>query len=92
LTNGANYLDPAVPPPKDRKGKGKVKNQGAKKYLAVPTQEEEEEEDQSAKGMGRYAGFARRARGGKNGLDDYETALWDWVNVDDLDGFLQEVS
>lgn len=91
LTSGASYLDPAVPPPKDRKGKGKVRNQGAKKYLAVPTQEEEEEEDQSAKAMGRYAGFARRARGGKNGLDDYEKALWDWVNVDDLDGFLQEV-
>ena len=27
----------------------------------------------------------------KVGLDEYEKALWNWVNVDDLDGFLQEV-
>lgn len=27
----------------------------------------------------------------KSGLDDYERALWQWVNVEDLDGFLQEV-
>ncbi|EIW67742.1 hypothetical protein TREMEDRAFT_45223 [Tremella mesenterica DSM 1558] len=28
---------------------------------------------------------------GKTGLNEYEKALWKWVNVDDLDGFLQEV-
>ncbi|WVQ79423.1 hypothetical protein IAT38_001521 [Cryptococcus sp. DSM 104549] len=27
----------------------------------------------------------------KMGLNDYEKALWKWVNVEDLDGFLQEV-
>jgi autophagy-related protein 9 len=27
----------------------------------------------------------------KEGLNEYEKALWKWVNVDDLDGFLQEV-
>ena len=25
------------------------------------------------------------------GLDEYERALWDWVNVYNLDAFLQEV-
>jgi hypothetical protein len=30
--------------------------------------------------------------GGKAGLNEYERALWKWVNVDDLDGFLQDVS
>jgi autophagy-related protein 9 len=25
------------------------------------------------------------------GLDDYEKALWNWVNVYNLDAFLQEV-
>lgn len=28
---------------------------------------------------------------GKRGLDDYERALWNWVNVYNLDAFLQEV-
>jgi hypothetical protein len=32
------------------------------------------------------------AKVGKQGLNEYEKALWQWVNVDDLDGFLQEVS
>lgn len=28
----------------------------------------------------------------KGGLDEYDKALWDWVNVQDLDSFLQDVS
>lgn len=28
----------------------------------------------------------------KQGLDEYERALWSWVNVYNLDAFLQEVS
>jgi autophagy-related protein 9 len=27
----------------------------------------------------------------KQGLNEYEKALWKWVNVQDLDAFLQEV-
>ncbi|RXK40333.1 hypothetical protein M231_02447 [Tremella mesenterica] len=44
------------------------------------------------------AGRRSRAKGkgkmvtmGKTGLNEYEKALWKWVNVNDLDGFLQEV-
>jgi autophagy-related protein 9 len=29
---------------------------------------------------------------GKRGLDEYERALWNWINVYNLDAFLQEVS
>jgi autophagy-related protein 9 len=32
-----------------------------------------------------------RQQGQLRGLDDYEKALWNWVNVYNLDGFLQEV-
>jgi len=91
LSNGSAYLDPQIPPSKDKKGKGKAKHQGGKKYVAVATQDADDEEDEPRKGMGRYAGFATEARGGKTGLDEHEKALWHWVNVDDLDGFLQEV-
>lgn len=34
---------------------------------------------------------SRQPRGTMRGLDDYEKALWNWVNVYNLDAFLQEV-
>jgi autophagy-related protein 9 len=47
----------------------------------------------STKGAGRYTGLGvKNVQQQKGGLDEYEKALWNWVNVDDLDGFLQEVS
>ena len=68
-----------------------------------PNEEEEDEgeEDQLLKDRrGRMMGLG--AAGGKtkgikkamkkSGLDEYEKALWQWVNVEDLDGFLEEVS
>lgn len=35
--------------------------------------------------------ISREPRGVMRGLDDYEKALWNWVNVYNLDAFLQEV-
>jgi len=85
-------LDPTIPPPSDRKGKAKTRNQNGKKYLAAPSHEDAEEETPS-RGAGRYAGLGLKSlQQRKGGLDEYEKALWNWVNVDDLDGFLQEVS
>ena len=93
LTNGPGYLDPQIPSPKARK-KGKERAKGGRKYAAIPTVEEEGDEEEPPRG--RYAGFGvvdPRSKGlRKSGLSSYEKALWRWVNVDDLDGFLQEVS
>ncbi|WRT66735.1 uncharacterized protein IL334_003698 [Kwoniella shivajii] len=90
LTSGSGYLDPALPSsaPKN-KGKGKSKEKGGRRYQALLAQEEEEEEQEE---RGRYAGLAgKKDLYARKGLSDYEKALWKWVNVDDLDGFLQEV-
>ncbi|WVQ76748.1 hypothetical protein IAR50_006422 [Cryptococcus sp. DSM 104548] len=77
-------LDPTIPPPSHSKGKGKEKakakakarNKGGHTYHAVGA-------DDSAGELARQTS--------KSGLDEYEKALWKWVNVEDLDGFLQEV-
>jgi len=74
-SRGDGYLDP--PLLASRKGKGKEKKVGGRKYHQV-----QESDDRPGEGQ----------RVGKGGLNDYEKALWKWVNVDDLDGFLQEVS
>lgn len=75
------YLDP--PLSASRKGKGKEKEKekkvGRRTYHQVSTQPEDLDDDKAQKV-------------GKDGLNDYEKALWKWVNVDDLDGFLQEAS
>jgi hypothetical protein len=55
---------------------------GGRKYHPVAQGLEEQDEDN----------MTRERAVGKQGLNDYEKALWGWVNVDDLDGFLQEVS
>jgi len=73
-SSGEGYLDP--PLSASRKGKGKEKKVGGRKYHQV------QDTDDTGDGQ----------RVGKGGLNDYEKALWKWVNVDDLDGFLQEVS
>lgn len=77
------YLDPPLSSSRKGKGKGKAKSVGGRKYHQVPqhpgTGEEQEDEVESK-------------RIGKQGLNEYEKALWKWVNVDDLDGFLQEVN
>ena len=96
LVNGAGqawqgYLDP---PTSKGKGKAKEKTKSGKKYLAVPSGEVDEEDDRDTEDV---SGRGRKGyRGGrilpKSGLNAYEKALWKWVNVDDLDGFLQEVS
>ena len=72
---GEGYLDP--PLSSSRKGKGKARNVGGRKYHQVSSHPDE-------------PGLPRERR--KEGLNEYEKALWSWVNVDDLDGFLQEVS
>lgn len=77
------YLDPPLSSSgTNRKGKGKAKSVGGRKYHQVGNDDETERED----------GGAKRSKSlSKQGLNDYEKALWKWVNVDDLDGFLQEV-
>lgn len=94
LTNGQDHLDPSIPSPGDRKGKGKARDKGGRKYHSVPNGVHEEEDQEEERPLGRYAGLGAIQGGGKAkiGLDSYERALWRWVNVDDLDGFLQEVS
>jgi autophagy-related protein 9 len=80
---GYGYLDPPLSSSRKGKGKAKSKNAGGRKYHQVPSSDAAEvEEGQTSKKRG----------GGKQGLNEYEKALWKWVNVDDLDGFLQEVS
>ncbi|KAK8858925.1 hypothetical protein IAR55_003156 [Kwoniella newhampshirensis] len=94
LTNGPGYLDPSVPPLLS-KGKGKVKatDKAGRKYQSLPAQEEGDDDGEQESERGRYAGLGgvRRGAPSRNGLNDYEKALWKWVNVEDLDGFLQEV-
>ena len=55
--------------------------------------DEDEDGEGEQERLGRRAGLGVVKAGGtgKVGLDSYERALWQWVNVDDLDGFLQEV-
>jgi hypothetical protein len=85
------------------KNKGKQKMRAGQKYLSVPEEETvEEDEGEEEDDRGRLAGFGigkgkKQGKGKtkapeKAGLNDYERALWRWVNVEDLDGFLQEVS
>jgi hypothetical protein len=81
------YLDPPLHSV-DRKGKGKARNQGGRTYHALPVNAEDDEVD-DAEEMTGYGAGAKPPR--KVGLNDYERALWRWVNVEDLDGFLQEV-
>jgi len=76
-STGEGYLDP--PLSASRKGKGKEKKVGGRRYHQVSQDTDDRPGDESQKV-------------GKGGLNDYEKALWKWVNVDDLDGFLQEVS
>ena len=98
-SQGKSYLVPSIPPPSDKgKGKSKAREKGGRRYISVPAQdahdEDEDEDEEGSKLRGRLAGFAG-IRGGalrKTGLNEYEKALWKWVNVEDLDGFLQEVS
>lgn len=75
------YLDPPVPPPGPSKGKAKAKQSGGRRYEALPAAEEEQGIDDPQGAVDR-----------KVGMNNYEKALWKWVNVEDLDGFLQEVS
>lgn len=73
-------------------GPSRTRKQGKHKYHALATDD----------GKRRGSGNGDRDRGGrlrdsqpsvrKAGLSDYNKALWKWVNVTDLDGFLQEVS
>jgi hypothetical protein len=74
-SSGEGYLDPHLSA--SRKGKGKEKKVGGRKYHQVQDSDDRPGDDRKV---------------GKGGLNDYEKALWKWVNVDDLDGFLQEVS
>nr|XP_019045197.1 autophagy-like protein 9 [Kwoniella bestiolae CBS 10118]OCF24127.1 autophagy-like protein 9 [Kwoniella bestiolae CBS 10118] len=95
LSSGSGYLDPSFSteggPSKKIKGKGRSRDKGGRRYHALPAQEEEEEDDHQ-EDRGRYAGLkGRKGKMGRKGLNDYEKALWKWVNVEDLDGFLQEV-
>lgn len=79
------YLDPPLSSSntsgKD-KGKGKAKNVGGRKYHQVANDDLDERDEEEV---------MRSKPLSKQGLNDYEKALWKWVNVDDLDGFLQEV-
>nr|XP_018261956.1 autophagy-like protein 9 [Kwoniella dejecticola CBS 10117]OBR84114.1 autophagy-like protein 9 [Kwoniella dejecticola CBS 10117] len=93
LSAGSGYLDPNLPSPsiiRDKgKGKAKSRDKAGRKYHALPAQDEEDEQEED---RGRYDGVGKRmGKVGKIGLNGYEKALWKWVNVEDLDGFLQEV-
>lgn len=88
MGKGEGYLDPTIlsvaSGSRDPgKGKGRTRKKGGHKYHSLHVQDEEEEEPPESDAL--------RTRG-KVGLNAYEKALWKWVNVDDLDGFLQEVS
>ena len=94
LVSGTAYLDPSIPSPRTAKGKERLKTKAGREYASLPSREEDEDEDgEDPPGRGRYAGFGVVDGPGlkKSGLSGYEKALWRWVNVDDLDGFLQEV-
>lgn len=83
----SGYLDPPVQDEARKakgksKGKEKAKNQGGRRYVAIAASAEEDEGDQ----------LDEERPEKKVGLDPYERALWRWVNVEDLDGYLQEVS
>lgn len=64
------------------KGKQKVRKQGGRAYAPIEPDDVDELDEPAG---------AQQTRG-KVGLNEYEKALWRWVNVDDLDAFLQEVS
>lgn len=82
----AGYLDPPESSGSaSRKGKGKAKTVGGRKYHQVAAGVGREQDDEDG-----YGANIRKPLS-KQGLDEYEKALWKWVNVDDLDGFLQEV-
>ncbi|ORY24579.1 autophagy protein Apg9-domain-containing protein [Naematelia encephala] len=98
LSSGPGYLEPSLVSPSDRKGKGKARATGGRIYHAVSSRDvddgdEREDEEETKPFRGRYAAFGGGTTGvpSKTGLNAYERALWKWVNVDDLDGFLQEV-
>lgn len=67
-------------------------------YHEMPIQDEDDPDadDVAAPLRGRLAGFGIGQSGKgilrKAGLNEYEKAMWRWVNVEDLDAFLQEVS
>ncbi|WVO15865.1 hypothetical protein L204_103527 [Cryptococcus depauperatus] len=84
---GEGYSDSMVQPlGRKNKGKGRenTRKNAGRKYQSLQYQDEEEDarEDRHV---------APKVVSGKTGLSDYERALWKWVNVEDLDGFLQEV-
>jgi hypothetical protein len=78
-TQREGYLDPPLSSSRKGKGRGKARSVGGRKYHQVPQNLDDQPDSQSR-------------RSTRQGLNDYEKALWKWVNVDDLDGFLQEVS
>lgn len=84
-TPAPSSSSPAAPPraglasTSDLKGKGREKDPSASSH-----RRRKHKSSSSTKS----AGGIRK----KGGLDEYEKALWDWVNVDDLDTFLQDVS
>ncbi|WVF69103.1 hypothetical protein IAT40_003877 [Kwoniella sp. CBS 6097] len=90
LTNGSGYLDPSIPSPSAGpsriKNKNRTRNKAGRKYHGLPAQDEEDEdtEDREATGV-------KKSVLPRTGLNEYEKALWKWVNVEDLDGFLQDV-
>lgn len=99
LGSGSGYLDPTIPSPRPKdKGKGKARNHSGRVYHGIAGDDrnvhgggdEDDEGEESSSKRGRMPGYGKE--GGKAGLNEYERALWKWVNVDDLDGFLQEVS
>ena len=55
-----------------------------------PTPQAQEHERLLSPGT-RSSSLPRQSRTVMRGLDDYEKALWSWVNVYNLDAFLQEV-
>lgn len=80
------YLDP--PLASSSQGKAKVKGKksktkGGRTYAAV-----EPDDVDALLGVDEERASAPRM---KQGLNEYEKALWKWVNVQDLDAFLQEV-
>lgn len=82
---GQGYLDPPLSSSRTSK-KGKARSIGGRRYHQLSTTADREEEDSDNERI------RANAKVGKQGLNEYEKALWQWVNVDDLDGFLQEVS
>jgi len=88
----AKFEEPSLPP----RGQALYSTSGRKLPPSLPTVKDKSKSPSlaprpSAAHEYESASSSRQPRTFMRGLDDYEKALWNWVNVYNLDAFLQEV-